>query len=639
MTAISLPYNRILAERPYTILADTGVWIFRPASPVAETSIVFSNCSLPDTFFGSIMGEWKGYLINWSLCDWITSFGRADSSIPTPDEILDYLTGPTRIPGPCSSGGASAITIYTGDSTLESDRTVQFGAYNLTFNGPLRTLTNNVFIFEVNGSVFNLNSTDVFLGAVPPTNNSNTTVLSRNTATGRLEVMDVTSLVPDTLYTADGSLPTDRAVDLNGHDLQISSATGSITLNPLDLNIGATTINLTVAPSTNNSNNLILSRNSGTGVVELVSLSAVMPLSFYTNNGSLTSNRTVDLNGFNLTFTSPSKKVVFNQYKTEIGSTLITLTTAPATNNSNTLVLSRNAATGDIELVNLSTVIPGSVNIYTSDGTLNGPRYIDGDSFNFVLANVNTGSFGGAIMSLDGSISSSLSSPYCAMNSTAIGASVVANSSGVQLDCTTSGNLKFQHLPNASTPYWVYYDSATDNVSYAAVQAIPQIATLGYSMFGASTVVISTIANLEIMNKTVMGSPGYLAMDTKEWGSFTTTGYIADAANGPGTTTGRFRPPADGWYQISAQVVYTNNSLTAGATETVTLGLMDTAFSAYVANTQTTINSNDSFAVPLVARTVYLRSSKSYGWFFNTTVTGSRNITPGGTYFSIVNIK
>lgn len=123
----------IFSRYRFVIEPAIGVWILRTID-IPLLQVAFSNCSLPGSYSIPGISVWNGSQIVWALCDWNASFGVVTPPFPTYTQIIGYLTGPTRIPGPCDGGGGGGgINIYNTSSSLTGDRVVNQAGHNLSF--------------------------------------------------------------------------------------------------------------------------------------------------------------------------------------------------------------------------------------------------------------------------------------------------------------------------------------------------------------------------------------------------------------------------------------------------------------------------------------------------------------------------
>jgi hypothetical protein len=106
-------------------------------------------------------------------------------------------------------------------------------------------------------------------------------------------------------------------------------------------------------------------------------ISTGIDTNIYQNNGTLTGDRVLQGDGNDLSF--------LDLGAFELEATSIKLTNAPATNNANTLVLSRNASTGLVELVDVNAIGLTDTNFAINDLTFSGNRVHTLGTFNLTL--------------------------------------------------------------------------------------------------------------------------------------------------------------------------------------------------------------------------------------------------------------
>lgn len=144
------PISTIFSRYQFVITPQVGVWLFSLVA-YPNVSVAFSNCSLPESYEFVGKSTWKGFEIIWALCDWNTSFGLVTPPFPDFVAIINLLTGPTRIPGPCSGGGSgSGVNIYNTSDSLTGNRLVNLNNHDLSFN------VQNAEYFKVDEAINNL---------------------------------------------------------------------------------------------------------------------------------------------------------------------------------------------------------------------------------------------------------------------------------------------------------------------------------------------------------------------------------------------------------------------------------------------------------------------------------------------------
>jgi hypothetical protein len=117
----------------------------------------------------------------------------------------------------------------------------------------------------------------------------------------------------------------------------------------------------------------------------------ITPVNIYNSNGSLTSNRTLDGDGYSLTF---------DQIGGEFGVGADSINFAPASGKFRISSLNQGIGTKALRYNPVTKLITysdttSSVNIYNSDGTLTGNRELDGDGNNLTFTAVNKFEFSG----------------------------------------------------------------------------------------------------------------------------------------------------------------------------------------------------------------------------------------------------
>lgn len=150
----------------FTLAAKPGVWVLNTNNANGKQSVSFSSCSYPSIYSESGLSYWysstqSDYVtINWSLCVGPESPLPAFpwSTAPSYYELLTYLST-NRIAGHCEGGGSGTMqTIYTGNSTVISDRIVEQDDKKLAFK---LTNPNSTFTVSKDGTTFPTNATRV----------------------------------------------------------------------------------------------------------------------------------------------------------------------------------------------------------------------------------------------------------------------------------------------------------------------------------------------------------------------------------------------------------------------------------------------------------------------------------------------
>jgi hypothetical protein len=90
--------SSLLNRFPYTITPTTGGWVFNVTDGL-DSKIVMDNCSVPQTYGPFGIATWNDIAMNLYLCDWKVTFSNPFYvGIPTHQELVEFLYGPTRIP-------------------------------------------------------------------------------------------------------------------------------------------------------------------------------------------------------------------------------------------------------------------------------------------------------------------------------------------------------------------------------------------------------------------------------------------------------------------------------------------------------------------------------------------------------------
>lgn len=184
-----------------------------------------------------------------------------------------------------------------------------------------------------------------------------------------------------TIYSGDDTLSGARVV--SGSDLN------NLTFSAIpQLSLNSPAVTLGVVPSTSNTENGLLVRNSTSGVIELRDVSTLpappLNVNIYNDDGVVISDRVIDGNARTIEFDN------FTRF--DIDAPTVRLIRSPDTSNTDTFFLTRNVLTGAIQLREIST-LPQSENVYNTNGVLTNSRVIGGDNSNHSLSIVEISDF------------------------------------------------------------------------------------------------------------------------------------------------------------------------------------------------------------------------------------------------------
>lgn len=103
------PQANFLIYEPFTVVGFPGYYLLQ--SKLESTNqYQFENYSLPDKYCGRGLSTWQGTTVNWSNCDFVTSFGAPNNNLPSPTQIDTYLISLYQ-PAPWQMSGANPNTI------------------------------------------------------------------------------------------------------------------------------------------------------------------------------------------------------------------------------------------------------------------------------------------------------------------------------------------------------------------------------------------------------------------------------------------------------------------------------------------------------------------------------------------------
>lgn len=125
-----LPQQNFAQFEAFIIGAQPGIYYLQSkVNPSAQ--LQFNNSTLPERYIAGGLASWDGIIINFGLCDWVTSFGAPNNDLPSDSQINTYLLG-IFVPGPAVT--AMTVNIYNSDGTITAtQRTVSLNNNELDF--------------------------------------------------------------------------------------------------------------------------------------------------------------------------------------------------------------------------------------------------------------------------------------------------------------------------------------------------------------------------------------------------------------------------------------------------------------------------------------------------------------------------
>jgi len=107
---MTYPSQNFTQFEQYLIKGEPGIFVI-VSEEHPHLQIQFPNSVFPTQYSAGGLAYWNNYLIQFTLCDWVTSFGAPNNNLPTPDQINAYLLG-IFVAGPweMSGGGVTSIS-------------------------------------------------------------------------------------------------------------------------------------------------------------------------------------------------------------------------------------------------------------------------------------------------------------------------------------------------------------------------------------------------------------------------------------------------------------------------------------------------------------------------------------------------
>ena len=295
----------------------------------------------------------------------------------------------------------TGLNIYNSNGVLTSDRTVFLDSLSLEFTGSAGSSVQfSVPDFTVNGAQAVISSSNIKFDAVQFTGEGTQWLTTDND--GNIVPLGE----PHNIYNANGFLTADRTVTVGARDLTFTGNQSGASISTVNFNIGnfaitgnntllasggtyisGADIRLTNAIFAGHGNSLIGVNNLG----QLQLMSESGDINIYNTSGTLTENRSVDLNNNSLTFTGALGDMLsFSQDQGNVSVTSVQFNvTSP------TIIFESLDGPGDqyVTVDNLGRLgrgdAPADTNIYNTSGALSGDRAVTMGS-NILLFSGNT---------------------------------------------------------------------------------------------------------------------------------------------------------------------------------------------------------------------------------------------------------
>lgn len=123
------PIQNFTQYEPFVITGEVEVYVFKSKSN-PSSRLQFDNTTLPQRYAGSGLALWNGITINFGYCDWVTSFGAPDNTLPDDTQINTYLRS-LFIAGPCCQMGILSVlpSAALGESLVNTTDSTSTVAY------------------------------------------------------------------------------------------------------------------------------------------------------------------------------------------------------------------------------------------------------------------------------------------------------------------------------------------------------------------------------------------------------------------------------------------------------------------------------------------------------------------------------
>lgn len=123
-------FRNFAVRHSFVVESEPGIYIIQDTEQVGNRH-QFSNETYPERYSGTGFGIWDNIVINWGLCDFVTSFGALNNHLPTSTQLNTWIRT-LFIAGPSQSS-------MSGISTIQD--TVSAGSMGLvkgvTSSGPV----------------------------------------------------------------------------------------------------------------------------------------------------------------------------------------------------------------------------------------------------------------------------------------------------------------------------------------------------------------------------------------------------------------------------------------------------------------------------------------------------------------------
>ncbi len=124
-------FRNFAVRHSFVVESEPGIYIIQDTEQVGNRH-QFSNETYPERYSGTGFGIWDNIVINWGLCDFVTSFGAANNNLPTSTQLNTWIRA-LFIAGPSQSSPMAGITTIKDTVSVGSLGLVKGG----TSSGPI----------------------------------------------------------------------------------------------------------------------------------------------------------------------------------------------------------------------------------------------------------------------------------------------------------------------------------------------------------------------------------------------------------------------------------------------------------------------------------------------------------------------
>jgi hypothetical protein len=154
------PQANFLLFEPFIVKGFPGYYLLE-SKVIPSNQYQYPNITLPEKYSGKGLSTWQNTTVNWSNCDFVTSFGAANNNLPTPTQIDTYLqslylAAPWQMSS--SGGNPTPIAYQTSSSVIVGDNVIYeisngAGTSYASVNGPLAIVSGSTGSINTTGNL------------------------------------------------------------------------------------------------------------------------------------------------------------------------------------------------------------------------------------------------------------------------------------------------------------------------------------------------------------------------------------------------------------------------------------------------------------------------------------------------------